>query len=129
VHKRGRYPLNDQKKKREGGVFFIETSVFVGRASARQGRLKSALHRRLMGDDAEDVHKFSGFEWRRYAAHCTITRHVDSSGAMPVGYCALRELLIRHTGMGSAGIQPLRVDKDTFQARCWLWIPAFTMPV
>jgi len=29
---------------REGGVFFIETSVFVGWASPRQGRLKSAPH-------------------------------------------------------------------------------------
>jgi hypothetical protein len=47
----------------------------------------------------------------------------------PVGYCGLCEILIRHTGMGAAGIQPLRVDKDKFQVRCWLWIPAYIMPV
>ena len=87
---KGTLPFKGTDKKKKGGVFFIETSVFVGRASARQGR--------LMGGDAEGVHKFSGFEWRRYAAHCTITRHVDSSGAMPVGYCALRELLDYRVG-------------------------------
>ena len=47
----------------------------------------------------------------------------------PIGSCGLRELLIRHTGIGSAGIQSLRVDKDEFQVRCWLWIPAYIMPV
>jgi hypothetical protein len=35
----------------------------------------------------------------------------------PIGSCGLRKLLIRHTGMGSAGILPLRVDKDKFQVR------------